>query len=222
MRSISQQITERVQKAGKQFFANDNIAEFVLPNELAMLQDEVTGKVRELLRALVIDVDNDHNTIRTAQRVAKMYLREVFKGRYIDAPPMADFPNAKECDEMYTTGPITIRSACSHHFVPIIGKCWIGVIPGKRLMGLSKFNRFVDWVASRPQIQEEMIMQIADTIETILEPKGLAVIIKASHMCMTWRGVKEPMSSVMTNSVMRGIFRDNPAAKEEFMRLIEK
>jgi GTP cyclohydrolase I len=168
----------------------------------------------------VIDIDNDHNTQETAKRVAKMYIREVFKGRYQPVPSFKTFPNVKALDELYTTGPITIRSACSHHLVPIVGKCWIGVIPKDRLFGLSKFNRVVEWLASRPQIQEELAVQIADFLENELEPVGLAVVIKATHLCMTWRGVREEMASTMNTSVMRGKMLSVPSARAEFFQLI--
>lgn len=204
------------------FKANDNISLMLTEENLEELQFEVAQKVQALLEALVIDTSNDHNTKETAQRVAKMFIREVYKGRYLPGPKITDFPNAKKLDEMYVTGPITIRSACSHHLVPIFGRCWIGILPGERVIGLSKFNRIVDWIASRPQIQEEMTVQIANYIEEHLAPKGLAVIVEATHMCMTWRGVKEPMDAKMTTSVMRGIMRHDAAARNEFLSLIKQ
>ena len=215
-------LTNRITTAGAPFLANDNIASFLRGGELDLLQEEVARRAEHFLRGLVIDVDNDHNTVGTAKRIAKMYLREVFKGRYLPPPAITDFPNAKGLDEMYMTGPITVRSACSHHFVPIVGRCWIGIIPGERVIGLSKFNRIVEWVASRPQIQEELVMQIADYIEEQIQPKGLAVVVEATHLCMTWRGVREPMEAKMTTNVMRGAFRDKPEARAEFMTLVTK
>lgn len=215
-------ITNRIASAGGRFFANDCISDYLEAGEMEELQNEVQHRVEYLLRGLVIDVDRDHNTKGTAKRIAKMYLHEVFKGRYQKAPKITDFPNAKQLDEMYLTGPITIRSACSHHFVPIVGRCWIGIIPGERVIGLSKFNRLVDWVASRPQIQEELVVQIADFIEDQIAPEGLAVVVEATHLCMTWRGVKEPMEAKMTTNVMRGAFRDRPEARAEFMTLVAK
>jgi GTP cyclohydrolase I len=149
-----------------------------------------------------------------------MYLREVFKGRYQPRPPVTDFPNAKALDEVYTVGPITVRSACSHHLVPIMGQAWIGVIPSERVIGLSKFNRLTEWVMSRPQIQEEAAIQLADEIEALIQPKALAVVLRAQHLCMTWRGVRESQTS-MTTSIMRGIFRDKPEAREEFLSIIK-
>jgi GTP cyclohydrolase I len=219
--SIVGTLTNRIKDAGAPFHANDNIARFVSSVEMDILQIEIEKRMQHLLRGMLIDVDNDHNTKGTAKRVANMYLREVFKGRYLESPVITDFPNAKNLDEMYSVGPISIRSACSHHFAPIIGHCWIGIIPGDRVIGLSKFNRIVDWIASRPQIQEEMSMQIANFIEDQIQPLGLAVVVQATHMCMTWRGVKEPMESKMTNSIMRGLFREKAEARAEFMALIK-
>lgn len=220
--SIVGTITNRIKQAGAPYLANDNIAAFIEDGELTVLQEELQHRAEHFLRGLVIDIEGDHNTVDTAKRIAKMYLNEVFRGRYTSAPKITDFPNAKKLDEMYLTGPITIRSACSHHFVPILGRCWIGIIPGDRVIGLSKFNRIVEWIAARPQIQEELVVQIADFIEEQIHPTGLAVIIEASHMCMSWRGVREPMEAKMTTSVMRGSFRDKPEARAEFLALVTK
>lgn len=220
--SIVGTLTNRLRRIGLPFHANDNIASVLYEGELEALQAEVERRAEHLLKGLIIDVENDHNTKGTAKRIAKMYLNEVFKGRYVAPPAITDFPNAKGLDEMYVTGPITIRSACSHHFVPIVGRCWIGIVPGDRVIGLSKFNRIVEWVASRPQIQEELVMQIADFIESQIQPKGLAVVVEATHLCMTWRGVREPMEAKMTTNVMRGVFRDKPEARAEFMSLVAK
>ena len=137
--SVSQRIRKRLIDQDISFLANDNIAAFIQSGELDELEHEVADRVRELLRSLVIDIDNDHNTAETAERVARMYLREVFKGRYHHQPKVASFPNVKQLDEIYTVGPITVRSACSHHLVPIMGNCWIGIKPGDRVIGLSKF-----------------------------------------------------------------------------------
>ena len=217
---ISKTIKKRIELENGNYFANDNIADFIHDGEIEVLQEEVTEKIQSLLESLIIDTKYDHNTIETAQRVAKMYLNEVFKGRYHKQPKVTDFPNAKNLDQIYTVGAISVRSACSHHLVPIIGKCWIGVIPSDRVIGLSKFNRIVDWVMSRPQIQEEAAIQLADTIEKLIKPKGLAVIIKAKHQCMTWRGVKDNETEMVT-SVMRGIFRETAEARSELMDLFK-
>ena len=188
---ISKQVRERIQAAGRRFHANDNIAEFIQgPAELKALEDEVAGRLQALLESLVIDTDSDHNTRGTARRVARMFLNETFKGRYHAMPAVTEFPNAAKLNELMIVGPITVRSACSHHLVPIIGKLWIGVLPSERsnLVGLSKYSRIADWVMSRPQIQEEAVMQLADLLEARLQPEGVALVLEADHYCMQWRG----------------------------------
>jgi GTP cyclohydrolase I len=206
---VSERIRQRLQLAAAPYFANDNIA------------PSLPEGVRALLRSLVIDIDQDHNTEETAERVARMYLHEVFKGRYHEQPKIASFPNVKNLDEIYTVGPITVRSACSHHLVPILGNCWIGIKPGERVIGLSKFSRVADWVFSRPHIQEEAVIILADEIERLCQPKGLAILVKAQHYCMKWRGVKELQTS-MINSVVRGDFRHDPSLKQEFFELVKQ
>ena len=218
---ISAKIRERLQADAAAFLANDNISDYLREGELDLLEKEVADKVRDLLRSLVIDIENDHNTEETAERVARMYLHEVFKGRYLPQPKIASFPNVKQLDEIYTVGPISVRSACSHHLVPILGSCWIGIKPGHRVIGLSKFSRVADWVFSRPHIQEEAVLILADEIERLCEPQGLAILVKAQHYCMKWRGVKEPQTS-MINSVVRGDFRHDPSLKAEFFELVKQ
>jgi GTP cyclohydrolase I len=220
-RTISEIIRARLEAAQVPYLANDNLAEHILDGELDLLQKEVADKVRDLLRSLLIAIDRDHNTEETAERVAKMYLHEVFKARYHHQPKIASFPNVKQLDEIYTVGPITVRSACSHHLVPILGNCWIGIKPGERVIGLSKFARVADWVFSRPHIQEEAVMILADEIERLCKPLGLGIIVKAQHYCMKWRGVKEPQTS-MVNSVVRGDFRHDPSLKQEFFELVRQ
>jgi GTP cyclohydrolase I len=217
---MSEDIKQKIREAGGSFLANDNIADYLTPADINDIHANVYSAMVNLLDALVIDTENDHNTIETAKRVTKMYIQEVFKGRYEKAPKITDFPNAKNLDQIYTIGPITIRSACSHHLVPILGQAWIGVIPGERVIGISKFNRLTEWIMARPQIQEESTVQLADEIEKRINPKALAVVVKAQHMCMSWRGVRDTGSS-MTTSVMRGLFRDDIAAREEFLSIIK-
>lgn len=217
--NTSEIIRQRIIDAGKTFNANENISEFIKEGEMESLQVELESKMLEVLRTMVIDTDNDHNTKDTAKRVSKMYLKEVFHGRYVKQPKITDFPNAKHLDEIYTIGPITIRSACSHHMVPILGQCWIGVLPSDRVIGISKFVRLLEWIASRPHIQEEMSVMLADELESLINPIGLAVVIKAQHMCMTWRGVKENQTS-MVNSIMRGVFKEDEGARKEFFDII--
>ncbi len=218
---VSDRIRDRLLSHGVSFFANDNVSEYIQPGELDELEDEVRHRFKELLKTLIIDIDNDHNTNETADRVARMYIHEIFKGRYHKQPKVTSFPNVKNLDEIYTVGPITVRSACSHHFVPIMGSCWIGIKPGSRVIGLSKFARVADWVFSRPHIQEEAVMILADEIERLCEPQGLGIIIKAEHYCMKLRGVMESQCS-MVNSVVRGDFRHDLSLKQEFFALVRQ
>ncbi len=201
-------------------FCNDNISEHVTEKDLKKMQRDVEKYFQKVLESLKIDTENDHNTQETAKRVAKMMVREVFAGRYEPKPRITSFPNATAYDELYLTGPIKIRSTCAHHFQPIVGNAWVGIFPGKNVIGLSKFNRLVDWVASRPQIQEEMTVQIADIIEQETQAEGVAVVVKAEHMCMTHRGVREHESD-MTTSVVRGSLREEESQKREFFNLLK-
>jgi GTP cyclohydrolase I len=176
-----------------------------------------------VLTSLVIDTDSDHNTRETAQRVAKMYLQEVFRGRYTAMPAVTEFPNIERLNELMIVGPITVRSACSHHMCPIIGRVWIGILPNEHsnLIGLSKYARLADWVMSRPQIQEEAVARLADLLQERVQPDGLAIVMEADHFCMQWRGVKDT-DSKMINSVMRGSFLKDPNLRREFLALLSK
>ena len=220
---VSVKIRERIKAARRRFNANDNIADFIEPGELEKMLDEVSAKMQGVLDSLVIDTDNDHNTADTARRVAKMYVNEVFRGRYVHAPALTEFPNAEHLNELMIVGPITVRSACSHHFCPVIGKIWIGVLPNERtnVIGLSKYARIAEWIMNRPQIQEEAVIQLADLIQEKTQPDGLAIVMEASHFCMAWRGVKD-MDSKMINSVMRGAFLKDPNLRREFLSLIPR
>ena len=218
---MSVKIRERIVAAKKRFHANDNISEFINEGELPQLLDEVAEKMQAVLESMVIDLDHDHNTNNTARRVAKMYVNEVFKGRYVPAPAVTEFPNVGHLNELMIVGPITVRSACSHHFCPVIGKVWIGVMPNEHtnVIGLSKYARLAEWVMNRPQIQEEAVVQLADLIQDLTQPNGLALVMEASHFCMHWRGVKD-MDSKMINSVMRGSFLKDANLRREFLSLL--
>jgi len=218
---VSIKIRERILAARKRFHANDNIADFIEPGELELLLDEVEAKMKGVLGSLVIDTEHDHNTDNTARRVAKMYIKEVFAGRYVQGPAITEFPNAEHLNELMIVGPITVRSACSHHFCPIMGKIRLGVLPNEHtnVIGLSKYARLAEWVMGRPQIQEEAVVQLADLIQQKTQPDGLAIVMEASHFCMSWRGVKD-VDSKMINSVMRGSFLKDANLRREFLSLI--
>jgi len=220
---VSQRIRERLNRARERFHANDNIARFIEPGELAQLLAEVEGKMQGVLESLVIDTEGDHNTQGTARRVARMYLTEVFRGRYTPRPEVTEFPNAEHLNELMIVGPITVRSACSHHLCPIIGKVWIGVMPNEQsnLIGLSKYARLCDWVMSRPQIQEEAVTRLVDLLQERMQPDGIALVMEADHFCMQWRGVKDT-DSKMINSVMRGSFLKDANLRREFLALLQR
>jgi len=216
-------IRRRIEAQKVRFHANDNIAQFIKPGELEGLVDEVAQKMQGVLESLVIDTKSDHNTQDTCRRVAKMYVQEVFNGRYVEQPSMTKFPNVSHLNELMIIGPITVRSACSHHLCPIMGRIWIGVLPSKEsaLIGLSKYSRLTEWVMCRPQIQEEAVVELADMFEKKMKPTGVAIVMDADHFCMQWRGVKD-RDSKMVNSVMRGAFLKDPNLRREFLSLLEK
>lgn len=219
----SARIRARLMASGVRFHANDNIADYIESGEMDELLDEVSLRMQGVLESLVIDTANDHNSQDTARRVAKMYLLEVFGGRYIAPPPVTEFPNAANLNELMIIGPITVRSACSHHLCPVMGKVWIGVMPNQHsnLIGLSKYARLAGWIMSRPQIQEEAVVQLAELLQEKVKPDGLAVIMEADHFCMQWRGVKDN-DARMINSVMHGSFLKDPALRREFLSLIKR
>ena len=219
---VADRIRERIRKSGRRFHANDSIEQFIEDGELDSLQLEVAAKMQEVLETLVIDTESDHNTQDTARRVAKMYIREVFGGRYVAEPSVTEFPNVARLNELMIVGPVTVRSACSHHLCPIVGKIWVGVMPNEHsaLIGLSKYARLVEWVMARPQIQEEAIAQLAELLQDKMQPDGLAIVMEADHSCMQWRGVKD-MGTKMTNSMMRGSFLKDPNLRREFLSLLD-
>lgn len=221
--SVSSRIRSRLQDAHERFHANDNISAYVEPGEIDELLQEVQSRMEEVLRSLVIDIDRDHNTRETARRVAKMYLKEIFAGRYIKPPNVTEFPNAERINELMIVGPLRVRSACSHHLCPIIGKLWVGVMPNQHsnLIGLSKYARLAEWIMCRPQIQEEAVTQVADLLQEKMSPDGLAIVMEAEHFCMHWRGVRDT-DAKMTNSVMRGSFLKDGSLRREFLTLLNR
>ena len=219
----SERIRYRLVGADCRFHANDNISAYVRPGETEELKEEVARHMQAVLQALVIDTESDHNTQETARRVAKMFVDEVFRGRYQPMPSVTEFPNVSRLNELMIVGPISVRSACSHHMCPILGRVWIGVLPNEHsnLIGLSKYARIVEWIMTRPQIQEEAVTMLANELQERVKPDGLAIVMEADHFCMQWRGVKD-MDSAMTNSVMRGAFLKDPNLRREFLSLLTK
>ncbi len=221
--SASERIRYRLVHAKRRFHANDNISAYIREGEVEELKAEVAAKMHEVLRALVIDTDSDHNTHDTARRVAKLYVEEVFRGRYQAMPAVTEFPNVERLNELMIVGPITVRSACSHHMCPILGRVWIGILPNEHsnLIGLSKYARITEWIMSRPQIQEEAVTMLANELQGRVRPDGLAIVMEADHLCMHWRGVKDNQSA-MVNSVMRGAFLKDANLRREFLSLLPR
>jgi GTP cyclohydrolase I len=185
--------------------------------EILML---VEKKLEEVLDVMRID-RNDQNSANTPRRVARMWVNELFAGRFEQAPPVTVFPNRKDVDELVISKGIKVMSVCSHHWQPISGECSIGYLPDKHVIGLSKLSRIVDWFARRGQIQEELGEQIADYLQELIEPKALGVVISSKHYCMIARGVNADESRAdMITSVMRGALRENLNLRNEFLKLI--
>jgi GTP cyclohydrolase IA len=204
--SASERIRYRLVGADCRFHANDNISAFVKEGELEELKAEVQAKMQEVLSSLVIDTTSDHNTGDTAKRVAKMFIDEVFSGRYRPMPTVTEFPNASRLNELMIVGPVKVRIMPNEH---------------SNLIGLSKYARICDWIMSRPQIQEEAVTMLADELQQRVKPDGLAIVMEADHFCMHWRGVKDD-ESMMTNSVMRGAFLKDANLRREFLSLLSK
>ena len=158
--------------------------------------------------------------IETPKRVVAAY-EEFFEGYNQDPEEILEktFEEVEGYDEMVIVKDIRLESHCEHHIVPILGKAHIGYIPNKRVVGISKLARIVDVFGKRLQTQETMTSQIANTIQKVLDPKGVAVVIDAGHQCMTTRGVHKTESSTVTSS-MKGIFKENPVTRTEFLSFI--
>lgn len=179
-----------------------------------------TRKLEELFDVLRIDHRNDHNTRETPKRVAKMFVQEMLRGRYNAPPDITDFDNADGYSGLIVTGPIEVRSTCAHHLMPIYGEAFIGILPSPegRIIGLSKYDRVVDYFCSRFQIQEELVQQIGKFIMEKTNPRGLAVRISAVHMCKTQRGIRATHRGRMVNAAYFGDMLTDSALRQEFMQ----
>jgi GTP cyclohydrolase I len=182
-------------------------------------RSEAEAAVRTLLRWAGENPDRD-GLVDTPARVARAY-EEYFSGYQRDPLQILQrtFEETAGYDEMVVLRGIRFESHCEHHMAPIIGKAWVGYMPAGRVVGISKLARLVDAFAKRLQIQEKMTAQIANAIDEVLQPLGVAVIIKASHQCMTTRGVHKPDTDLVT-SRMLGCFRDNALTRQEFLSLV--
>ena len=214
--TVTETILSELRKDNKRFFACDNISNYLTSSRLSQLEDELTGKFAEVLKTLIIDIENDPNSKDTPRRLAKMYLKEIFSGRYQPQPKATAFPN--EGDDKYT-GMIVVRveikSVCAHHHQEISGIAYIGVIPNGKVLGLSKYIRIAQWVARRGQLQEELTNQIANKIKLVAQTENVAVHIRAQHGCCTNRGIMAHDSTTQT-TVLYGEFKESDVKKEFF------
>jgi GTP cyclohydrolase IA len=181
--------------------------------------DRIAKAVREILEAIGEDPDRD-GLLNTPDRVARMYA-EICSGLHDDPSEHLTVTFESSHDEMVMVRDIPLYSLCEHHLVPFIGSAHVAYIPGQdgRITGLSKIARLVDGYSRRPQVQETLTVQIADAIETTLEPRGVMVVIEAEHLCMSMRGIQKSGTTTVTSAV-RGLFRQNIATREEAMRFI--
>ena len=182
-------------------------------------REEAEAAVRTML-AWTGDNPDREGLVETPKRVVRAY-EQFFAGYEMDPKEVLSkvFEEVEGYDEMVIVKDIRVESHCEHHIVPILGKAHVGYLPNKRIVGISKLARVVDIFGKRLQTQEVMTAQIANVINEVLEPKGVAVVMNAKHQCMTTRGVQKPESSTIT-STMLGAFRENPDTRAEFMNLI--
>jgi len=191
-------------------------------HELDQRKIEAEHHFRNFLLSLGYDIDNDPNMKETPRRVVKMYTEEVCKGTYQMPPKITSFENRGLYDGIVFQGNIVLKSLCSHHMAPIKGRCHVAYIPGKKVAGLSKLNRVVDWFARRPQLQEQLTMQIHDYLKEILgDSLGIAVYIEAEHSCVSMRGIEH--DSVMITSKLSGAFLEQTnKSRDEFYQMINR
>lgn len=180
--------------------------------------DAAEVKIGELFDILRIDYPRDHNTHGTPRRVAKSLINELLAGRFGPPPDITEFDNAERYDDLIITGPIILRSLCAHHMLPIYGSAYIGVVPSidGKIVGLSKYDRIVEYFSRRMQSQEELVNQIGRFIVQRTRPEGLIVRISAVHMCKTHRGVAGNHESRMITTFAHGLLREDAALRAEF------
>jgi GTP cyclohydrolase I len=179
-------------------------------------------KIEQAVAAIIEAIGEDpkrEGLVGTPRRIAEMY-DEVFAGIYQDPKEALKVGFEEEHHEMVILKDIPFHSMCEHHFLPFYGSVHIGYIPSGRVVGASKMGRVVEILAKRPQLQERLTTQIADTIVEVLQPQGVAVVVQAEHLCMNMRGVKKPGSNIVT-SATRGLFRRSPLTRSEFLSLVQ-
>lgn len=213
---VSDKIKQRLEYAGKRYWAGDNISEYIEPGEREELVAELHKRFDAVLDSLVIDRENDPNSHDTGNRLAKMYVNELLRGRYYPAPDATSFPN--EMEDRYEGMLVVrseLRSVCSHHHQPVSGVAYIGIIAADRLIGLSKYTRIAQWCSRRGTLQEELCNDIAKEIMKATGSKDVGVYIQATHGCCENRGIMAK-SSLTQTTVLKGAFNNDPGTKKEF------
>ena len=213
----SEEITNRLKKAGLRYWAGDNISEVLEDGDKDELIEELTPKFEAVLDSLIIDRFNDPNSKDTGRRLAKMYINEIMSGRYLPMPNATAFPN--QIEDGYK-GMLVVRSEiksmCSHHHQPVNGVAYIGIIAAETLIGLSKYTRIAQWCARRGTLQEELNNVIANEIQKATGSPNVGVYLQATHGCCEIRGIGAH-SSLTQTTVLRGAFNEDMGTKKEFM-----
>ena len=215
--STSDKIKAKLKQSGKRFWAGDNISEYLEEGDKQKLIDELTPKFEAVLDGLVIDIENDPNSMDTGRRLAKMYINELMAGRYDAMPKATAFPN--NGDDRYE-GMLVVRSEltsmCSHHHQIVKGVAYIGILAADTLIGLSKYTRIAQWCAERGTLQEELANDIAREIMKATGSSDIGVYVQATHGCVENRGV-QAHSSLTQTTVLKGTFKDEAKVQKEFM-----
>lgn len=213
---ISQIITERLKENNIRYWAGDNISEYITEEEKTLLVEEAAKKFESVLDSMLIDRFNDPNSMDTGRRLAKMYINELFEGRFTRAPDATAFPNiGKDAYKGMLVVRSELKSVCSHHWQPVTGIAYIGIIPGEKVIGLSKYTRIAQHCARRGTLQEELCTDIANAIQKATESDDVAVYIQATHGCCENRGIMAN-SSLTQTTVLRGEFKIADVKKEFF------
>lgn len=214
--SISDIIRTRLRAKDIRYWAGDNISEVLEEGDKEALIDEATEKFEDVLDSLLIDRLTDPNSMDTGRRLAKMYINELMQGRYNPAPKATAFPN--DGIDRYE-GMLVVRSelksVCSHHHQPVTGVAYIGILPGQKVIGLSKYTRIAQWCARRGTLQEELCNDIVREIQKATESDSVSVYIQATHGCCENRGIGAH-SSLTQTTVLKGEFNDSHVKKEFF------
>lgn len=212
---VSEIIRDRLLNASASFNAGDNISDYIKEDEIPALIDEVTDKFQSVLTSLVIDTVNDPNSMDTPRRLAKMYINELMRGRYVPCPSVTSFPNiGSRAYHGMLVAKAEITSMCSHHHQTVQGLCYIGILPTDKVIGLSKYTRIAQWCARRGTLQEELTDQILAEIQKQTGSDNIGVHITATHNCMEARGLMAHDSSTSTTSLSGQFYNDS--VKKEF------